>query len=654
MMPDDDNPVSNIAEESGKFRYLEGFPGLIQKILLALIPIIAVLHALDLPMYFGRVFFKEQYLGIFLGLILASIFLGVPVTRGTYRIRLPWYDCLLAVTSLFIALFIAVVYPDYVVIGTSSIRVDYLIAGMSAILLVLEATRRLTGWILLGLVSVFVFYARFTYLFPRPFYGEGIPWDQILVYVFLDNNALLGIPLWVSASIVFAFIFLGQFFLTIGANQIFDDFAVAIFGKFRGGPAKVAAVASGLFGTVSGSAVSNVVIDGWLTIPMMKRIGFRPHVAGAIEAVASTGGQIMPPVMGVTAFVIAEFLAIPYSQVALGAAIPALLYYIAFFIQIDLEAAKFGLSGVTEDIPRLSTTLKKSLILAVPLAVLIYTLLILNWEASKAAFTAIVAAYVLASLKKETRIGAQKLWNILITTGQSMLMIGAITGIAGIIMGLIYLTGFGSIVSIILIQIAGKSLFLMLVAAAITSTVLGMGLPTVACYIILAVLIGPAIVQGGVAPLSAHLFIFYFGMMSMITPPVCFAIYAAATIAKTNIMETGVSGVRLGIAAYIVPFLFVYSPELLLKGTALGILLVGVKTLVGISVLAVSLSGFLFKKINVIKRILIALGAIAILVPPGTEIPFNCYFLNIGGLMLCSCILLFEIIKRPRRECLVC
>jgi len=629
-----------------KVRHLNGFFGLIERILLIAIPCSGVLFVADIHIYLRQVFFREQYLAIFLGLVLASIFLGVPATSGSPRHSLPWYDVALAAMGLGIGLFLAVVYPAQIFMGIPEAGPEYLILGVLCILLVIEATRRMTGWVLVVIVGVFVFYALFTYLFPPPFFGKGIPWDHLLVYLFMDNNALLGIPLWVSGAILFAFILLGVFLFATGGSEILNDFALAVFGRFRGGPAKVAVLASSLFGTISGSAVSNVAATGVMTIPLMKKTGYRAAVAGAIEAAASTGGQLMPPVMGVTAFVIAEFLAIPYSTVAIAALIPAVIYYFVLFVQVDSEAAKGGLRGITGELPRLWPILKKSWVIAIPLMVLVYTLFILNFQPGKSAIIAVASLFILSFLMKGRRMGLRKLLNTLERAGRGMLMITAINGIAGIVIGLIYITGLGSNISLILLKVGAQNLFLMLVITAVLCIILGMGMPTVSLYIILAVLVAPALIQMGVLPLAAHLFIFYFGLMSMLTPPICFAAYAGAGIAKASPMTTGFYGVRFGIAAYIVPFIFVYSPALLLEGSVSDILFTVTKSLVGLGFIAVAFSGFLFRNLGLGKRILTVLGALGMIIPPGTGIAIAAWLPNIGGAALCFLILFWEMRRR--------
>lgn len=642
--------MAETSEGLRKFRRVTGFWKIIEKILLIAIPVSGILFILEVHLYVTEAFFRQQFLAIFLGLVLASVFLGVPATRGASSSHVPWYDVLLAAAGFGTCIFNSIIYPQYILSGPVYIGLESLILGSLAILLVAEATRRMGGWVLVVLLGFFVFYARFNFLLPAPFYGKGIPWNRLAVYLFLDINGVLGLPLWVTGSIIFCFIVFGQFLFATGGARLLTDFSLVTMGRFRGGAAKMAVVGSSLFGTISGSAVANVTATGTMTIPMMKDSGYKPEVAGAIEATASTGGQLLPPVMGVTAFIVAEILEVPYSKVAIAAFIPAVLFYLMLFMQVDLEAAKTGLRGLSENPPPIRPILRESWVFICPLIVLVYTLFVLNFQPGKSAIMATALVFILSLIRKKTRVGFRKLLHILEATGRGILEIGTITATAGIIVGIIYITGLGTTISHILLKVGGESLFLMLVYSAIVSIILGMGMPTAPVYIILAVLVAPALVQLGVLPMAAHLFIFYFGVISMITPPVCIASYAAAAVAGSNPMKTGFHGLRLGISAFIVPFIFVYTPTLLLEGSFHDILLSIVKTSAGLAFLAIAFNGFLFRDLNVTKRILIGLGAIALLMPPGTGYPIPLWFLNIAGLGICLLIIVWERIKGSNRE----
>ncbi|MBI2370267.1 MAG: TRAP transporter fused permease subunit [Deltaproteobacteria bacterium] len=441
-------------------------------------------------------------------------------------------------------------------------------------------------------------------------------WERIASYLYLDASGLLGFPIAVTASIVVAFIFFGQALYTVGADKFLTDLALVAMGRYRGGPAKVAVVSSSLFGTVSGSAVSNVVVDGAITIPMMKRTGYPGHLAAAIEAVASTGGQIMPPVMGVAAFLIAEYLAIPYGQVALAAAIPASLYYLALFTQVDLEAAKHRLAGLpVQQLPRLRSVMRRGWVFLIPLLVLIYTLMIDHWQAGKAGMAAVITTFVVGALQKATRPTLRGILASIEETGRTMLDLVAITALAGLVIGALQLSGLSFKLSLLLVTVASGNALLLLALTAIVCIILGMGMPTAVIYVMLAVLVGPALTQLGIVPLAAHLFLFYFGMLSMISPPVCLATYAAAAIARSDFWKTGWAGMRLGIVAYVVPFVFAFHPALILQGTAGEIILAAATASLGVILLGVGCAGYLFRPLGWGKRAIISLAGL-LLIPP--------------------------------------
>jgi TRAP transporter 4TM/12TM fusion protein len=620
-------------ERGGKFRQLTGFYRIVQRILLIAIPLSGIIFVLDLQSKLGVAVFKEQFLCLYLGLTLAAIFLTVPGSKSA-KGSLPFYDVALCAIALGTGIFGTIVYPTFLDTGPLYVGPEYMIFGVIEVLLVLEATRRTTGWILVVLAGVFILYALFHNLFPGPFYGEPISVKRLSVYLFLDTAGILGVPMWVTGSVIFAFILMGSFLSLTGGSKVFNDFSMATLARYRGGPAKAAIVGSSLFGMISGSAVANVAAVGVVTIPMMKKSGYSAVKAGAIEAVASTGGQLMPPVMGVAAFVVAELLSVPYSDVAIAAAVPAILYYMVLFMQVDLEAAKLNIKGVSVPI-RLADVYKRLWIIALPVAVLVYALFILNYEAGLSGIIAVAALYVFGFLAKETRIGLRKLVSALEDTGRGLLEVGAISASAGIIIGVLYVTGLGTVISYILLDIGKSSLFLMLFLTAVVSIILGMGMPTTSVYIILAVLVAPTLVNMGIMPMAAHLFIFYFGVISMITPPVCLATYAAASIAQSPLIMTGILAVRYGLASFIIPFVFVYSPGLILKGSVLDIFLAVASTTAGLFFVSAGVVGRLFQNLKIVECILFIIGGIGVLFPLTSDSHIAAWVLNIGGMLLC-------------------
>ena len=604
-----------------KYRQLGGTARAAERLLLWAVAITGGIWTLELQHYLPVALFKEQYLGLFLGLGLGAVFIVAKAHPEAPHDHVPGYDWLLAVSGVAVGLYIAILYPT-LAYSLAVLTWDKLVMATIAGVLVLEATRRLAGWALMWIAIACILYAKFAYFLPGLLYAKGSGWGRIAVYLYLDTNGILGVPLAVTASIVVAYIFFGQALYAVGGDKFLTDVAMVAMGRYRGGAAKMAVVSSSLYGTVSGSAVANVVVDGAITIPMMKRAGYPSHLAAAIEAVSSNGGQIMPPVMGAAAFLIAEYLAIPYGQVALAAAIPAALYYLALFTQVDLEAAKLGLAGLPPaDLPRLGDVMRRGWVFLVPLGALVWTLMIAGWEAGRAGMLATGLTLVVGALQRETRPTRAGLRDTIESTGRTMLDLIAITTLAGIVIGALQLSGFTSKLPLILTDLAGGNALLLLVLTAIVSIILGMSLPTTVVYVTLAVLVGPALAQLGIVPIAAHLFLFYFGMLSLITPPDCLATYAAAAIAKADFWKTGWTGMRLGIVAYVVPFVFVFQPALIAKG-ALGETIVAVITAsVAVILLGIACVGYLFRPMSWPKRIWAILAAGFLILPPGTGIP---------------------------------
>jgi len=598
-----------------KFRTLSGLSGVLLRGLLYALTLLGSLWALEIHHSLAFAFFKEQYLGLFLALGLGSIFLGMKAHPKEPGDKIPWYDWLLAAGGFFVGLYVTVMYPT-IAYRLGVLTPERWILGGLAILLILEATRRIAGWGLVWCAVPCILYAKFAYLFPGLLYAKGSSWERIATYLYLDASGLLGLPLNVAASIIVAFIFFGRALYAVGGDKFLTDVALKAMGRYRGGAAKVSIVSSALFGTVSGSAVANVAVDGAITIPMMKRTGYPSHVAAAIEAVASNGGQITPPVMGAAAFLIAEFLNISYGQVALAAAIPACLYYLALFTQVDLEAAKHGLVGLpSEQIPKFQTTMRRGWVFVIPLSLLIYTLMIANWEAGKAGMVAVIATFVVGALQKETRPTFRAILTSIEETGQTLLDIVVVTALAGLVIGSLQLSGLTFKLSLLLVTVTGGNVLFLLALTAVVCILLGMSLPTTVVYITLAVLVGPALTQLGIVPLAAHLFLFYFGMLSLITPPDCLATYTAAAIAHSDFWKTGWTGMRLGIAAYVVPFVFALHPALILIGTVEEIIIAVVTASVGVIFLGIGCAGYLFRPLDWVKRGTLWLASLLLLLP---------------------------------------
>ncbi|MBM3607967.1 MAG: TRAP transporter fused permease subunit, partial [Alphaproteobacteria bacterium] len=522
---------------------------------------LAIAYAVDAFRIIGIVMAGEQFAAAMLGIAFLLLFLTIPA-RGRAVGVPPWYDIVLGLIGAAASFYIGYYFADLSVLVVLA-PADGLVAALAVIILSLEGVRRTIGWPLVIVAFVFLAYGALGQFIPGALAARPTPPLQLAYYLAFDTNAMLGAPILVACTIVIAFVIFGNLLTATGGSGFFTDVALTLMGRYRGGSAKIAIVGSSLFGTISGSAVGNVVATGVVTIPLMKKGGYASHQAGAIEAVASTGGSLMPPVMGAAAFVMAEFLQVSYGQVMVAAAIPAILYYAVLFIIADLEAARAGISRVDEElIPRGLQVLKEGWFFIIPFVVLIGGLFWMNLRADEAALWASLALVIAAFAfgYKGERPTIRTLFDALTSAGHGVLDIIMICCAAGVVIGVLAITGLGFGLTLMLVSIAGKNLFILMVLTAIVSIILGMGMPTIAVYVLLAALVAPAMMELGVQPMAAHLFVLYFGMMSFITPPVAVAAFAAATIAKADPFRTGFTSMRFGWIAYIIPFLFCFSP----------------------------------------------------------------------------------------------
>lgn len=552
--------------------------------------------------------------GTHLMFALALVFLLYP-SSPTGGITARSYDMLLL--ALGIAA-IAHIFIDYETFTNRIIYIDELTKtdlfySFVMVVIVLEGTRRVIGWALPVTAILFVAYTAFFTQIKLPVLMEQL---------YFSTEGIFGSTLGVSASYVMLFVIFGAFMEKSGTGQLFMDFAMSITGKYAGGPGKVAVVSSSLFGTVSGSAVANVMVDGPITIPLMKRTGFRPSFAAAVESVASTGGQLMPPVMGAAAFVMAEFLAVPYAQVALWAVIPALLYYASVFFAVHFEAKRYKLAGVPEsELPRFKRVMLERGHLFIPIFIILFGLF-LGFSAPLCALVAAISCLPVALMRKLTREGIT--WKTVVQAleegARSALSVAMACACAGIVIGCVTITGLGIVFTQIVIELANNSLFLALLLTALAGIVLGMGMPTTPAYIVMVSLLVPAIIKLGVEAPSAHMFALYFAILSAITPPVALAVFAAAALAKANMWEAGFAAMRAAAPAYIVPFMFVYEPSLLLifKDDTSWITLMWsvVTAMVGVIALAGGFFGWLVSYATFTHRVLLLIAA-ACLIKPG-------------------------------------
>jgi TRAP transporter 4TM/12TM fusion protein len=464
------------------------------------------------------------------------------------------------------ALYVAANYETVVARAGMWTDLDLWMAGFG-LLFVLEAARRTNGWALPTIALAALLYARFGYLAPEVIAHNGYSLQRIATQLYLTGEGVFGIAVATSASMLYMFILFGHFLLKSGAGDFMTTLSFSACGRVRGGPAKASVVASSLFGSISGSPVANVIGTGSVTIPLMKRMGYQPHFAGAVEAVASTGGQLVPPVMGAGAFIMAEILGLPYWQIMVAAAIPALTYYAAVFLEVDLEAQKEGLRAVAgSEMEPVRRVLRKGWPFIIPFVVLIYLIAVVLYSPGRAALVAIAVLFGITMLLKGRRMDVRKTWAALADTGRAAVQIVGACACMGIIIGVVLLTGLGFRLSSLLIALSGGNLLALLVLTMFASMMLGLGLPTVASYLILAILVAPTLVTMGVPPLAAHMFVFYFGILANITPPVALAAYVAAGIAGANPLKTGAKAVQLGVAGFLVPYALIYNSGVLLMG----------------------------------------------------------------------------------------
>ena len=536
---------------------------------LAAVLLLGIGWILSIPDYLELAFTFQQVLAVILGTATAAVLLRYP-----YGETAGWLDLALALIA-FLSWFWMAWNFDAWVVGMADRTPDKWIPGAFAIWLMTEAIRKSTGRAIYILVLITILYAFFGNHLPGVLEAEVFPPTKVILFLYADNNGIPGTVLRVVTEMVLAFIVLGKVMEVSGATRFFTDLSLALMGHRRGGPAKVAVIASSAFGTISGSTVGNIMSTGIVTIPLMKRTGFQPRYAAAIEAVASNGGQFAPPVMGATAFIIAEFLEIPYSDVVIAAAVPAFMYYLVLFLQVDAIARRYGLMGLPkEELPKAGAVLYSGWIFLVPLAILIYFLFGLGYNPGKSALYAALALFLLAIVKLR-RLPTKEEWkDYVLGGGESLLPLLLISGGAGVVIGVLNATGLAFQLSLILASL-GKShgILVMLLLTALISIILGMGMPTAAIYIILATVIAPALVDMGIKPLPAHLFLFYFGLMSMLTPPVAVASMVAAGLAGADMWRTGIVGVLLASTAYLLPFFWVFNPAILLDGSATAITL---------------------------------------------------------------------------------
>jgi len=570
----------------------------------------AVFWSSGAPLWFDWRVYPEQILLVALAFALAVAFLTRPGSLHSLSI-------ILAILSLLFGSWLAIRFP------VLSENVFYhpaeaLVVSLLGIVLILEAVRRTMGWSLIVILGLVCLYALFSSNFSGPLQSRSISPDRLLKFLVLDSASLAGAALTIAVAVVVPFLILAQLLLATGGAKFFSDFSLAIAGRKRGGAGKIAILGSAFFGSVSGSAVSNVASTGAITIPMMKDGGYQKETAGAIEAAASTGGQLMPPIMGAAAFLLAENLQANYIDVMKAALIPSILYYISLFMFADLEAGRRQIDRVPEHmIPNLSAVIKRGWFVFIPFALILIALFNFNLRPETAALVAVLSFIIISLFLRYdgSKLETSLFLKSFISAGKAAVEIILICAIAGMIIGLVARSGLSFGLGFFLVQLGKSSLLLLLIVTAVVCIVMGMGLPTVGVYLLLASLAAPPLVELGLNPMAAHLFVLYFGMLSMLTPPVAIAAFVAANLAKADAMRTALEAVRIGWPAYLIPFIFVATPELLLNGSLPMIVIVLVKSLIGVAIITSGIVGFWKVELNSFERLLLMISGIIVLLP---------------------------------------
>lgn len=557
--------------------------------------------------YFGSLPGLEQR-SFHLAFILLVGLCFYPASKSQKNQPLYYLNVAMAIAGFAVCLYVFMDYYEITQRIGAPTTTD-IILGSLGIIILLELTRRVIGPTIPIAVVLFILYAFFGAYLPPALGHAGYDLPGLINHIYLTTEGIFGSALGVCATYVIVFVILGSFMKETKAADIFIDLAYSLFGRLRGGPAKSAVVASGLFGMVSGSSVANVMSVGTFTIPMMKQIGFRPYEAGAIEAISSTGGQLMPPVMGAAAFIMAEILGVPYIKICLVAAIPAFLYYLNLFTVIHQVSVKRGLRGMPrEKLPKFLKVMKEGwYLVAVPI-ILVYLLGVESFSPSKSGFFTLIGLLLIILVVKRGTLKAKGVLTALEKGFTNIISVSVACAAAGILTGIFSLTGLGLKLSSMLITLSGGNLLVLLLLTMVTSFILGCGIPTVPCYMILATLIAPALVKMNVNPFAAHLFIFYFGMISHITPPVAIAAYASAGLAEAPFMKTGWTAFRLGLPVYIIPYVFVYNPFLMMLGTFTDVLTASIKALVIVTVFGFAVEGRFLTRLSPIMRALSFIG----------------------------------------------
>lgn len=634
---------TELTAEEERMKRLKGTPFIIASVVAVIISLFVLVASSFLNIQ------EFQRNTIFIMLITILAFFLYPNNKKDKTSKFGVIDLFWIILTIASFGYILFAYTDLHVNRMSQAHTTDYVFAILCIVVLFEITRRAIGWFI-PILSIFAMvYAVYGVYFPIDFAHSGFSLKRLLFRVYMTSSGIFGNTLSIASTYIVLFVIFGAFLSASGASRLFNDLALAIAGQRRGGPAQVAILTSALTGTLNGSAVANVATTGAFTIPLMKSIGLKPRFAGGVEAAASTGGMIMPPIMGAAAFIMAGFLGVPYTVIVIAGIIPALLYYIALVFAVDTEAKKQGLKGISKDnIPDVKEVLIERGALLLPI-IAVFVVLLMGRTAIFAGFTGIVVSIIVSYLTKDksNRITLPRLFVALREGAIGSIQVAIACAVVGIIIAVVSMTGVGSMLAYNVIDLAGGNLFLILVMVMITCIVLSFGLPSTALYIVVAVTAAPALVQAGISPLAAHFFVFYFGAMSNVTPPVALAAYTGAGIANADPVETSWTALRLALPGFIIPFIIAYDPIILLEVADEGLnyvrlVLVLLTALVGIYSLSVGLGGFLKVRLNIVEKVLFVVTALLLITTQSIT--------DVIGIALFALLVIFHILRSKRAE----
>ncbi len=644
----------NDAPILGRYRELSSRWRTIMALLTGAATLLAINQIFAFGFFVGSVMLDSRYLYLITGIMLSMVFITFPGNRSS-RENVPWYD-------IAIILVIAVIFgyfawnAERIVLEAWEFVAPPIGVALALVtwMIILEAGRRAGGLPIFIIVTVLSFYPMYSHLLPDVVAGIGLPIDDVAIFHILGEESLFGLPMQAFAMLVFGFLLFGVALQFTGGGPFFINFAFALLGNMRGGPAKVAIFSSGLLGSMSGGPVTNVLTTGPLTIPAMRRTGFSRHYAAGVEACASTGGVLMPPIMGATAFVMASFLGVSYVTVAVAAIVPSLLYFFGLFVQIDAYAAKHELKGLPkEELPKVGQVFREGWYFLAVFFLLLWMLVYLQQEAT-APFYATALLLIINQFTSH-KLNLDKALLLVASTGKLMAELAGILAAIGLIVGALAVTGMAGTLANDLVYIAGDNVVVLLIMGAVTSFVLGIGMTVTAAYIFLAIILAPALINAGLDPLASHMFIMYWGMLSFITPPVALSAFAAATVAQTSPMRVGVESMRLGAIIYFIPFFFVFNPAMLLQGSFMDIAPVLVTAVIGVTLVSGALQGYLIGfgllgsgASGLLVRTLLVLAGLVFAIPGGGILGLNQWWLALSAFLIAVCALGTSVMLRRK------